>query len=82
MATWELDPTENPDNRPLSTAAYVIRLNTSITITNKSGDKGSPCRRPRELRNFIKKSVRAPLSTQRSNQTSPKRKRLNKPARP
>jgi hypothetical protein len=50
MATWELDPTEKPDNRPLSTAAYVIRLNTSITITNKSGDKGSPCRRPRELR--------------------------------
>jgi len=43
-----LDPIK-PDKRPPFTRAKIILLNTSITITKKMGDIGSPCLRPQEL---------------------------------
>ncbi|KAJ0857458.1 hypothetical protein HanRHA438_Chr13g0590401 [Helianthus annuus] len=34
-------------------ASFIIPVNASIAITNKKGDRGSPCRRPREHSNSI-----------------------------
>jgi len=49
-----LEPTENPERSPLSTVADNILLKASITTTNNKGDKGSPCRSPRELLKYLK----------------------------
>ncbi|KAJ0495179.1 hypothetical protein HanIR_Chr12g0605991 [Helianthus annuus] len=42
-----------PLNKPTETAFFIIPDNASITITNKKGDSGSPCRKPREQSNSL-----------------------------
>ena len=39
-------PTLMPSNRHLSSALNIILLNTSVTIVNRKGDRGSPCLNP------------------------------------
>jgi hypothetical protein len=41
IASEGLKPTKKPAKSPLSTASFIILLNTSITTTNKRGDNGS-----------------------------------------
>jgi hypothetical protein len=53
------EPTENPERKPFWTEAKKNLLRASITITNSSGDSGSPCLRPREL---LKKPVGEPFT--------------------
>jgi len=62
IASWYLEPTENPESPSLSTVADNIWLKASITNTKSKWDKGSPCHRPHEL---LKNPRRQPINDDR-----------------